>query len=169
MFLSDTGFESAPSTNEEIQSPRGLDGFGDSTLYMLEDDGEDCFAPEGGPWAHRPVIPTTNGIQDGMEVHQATKLLFYCDGNGVWVYSLELHQPIGLVKVPTETGGCTQVMFPQKLGVQDVFILDEKKLFQISMNFGRRKGDTEDVEMEAQHEKSKSSKKAKKKKKSRRQ
>mmetsp|Transcript_17338 Transcript_17338/g.24488 ORF Transcript_17338/g.24488 Transcript_17338/m.24488 type:complete len:118 (+) Transcript_17338:349-702(+) len=93
-----------------------------------------CFEPKDGPWVHQPLIPTTKGIQDGMEVHHSSQLLFYCDGNGLWIQSIPLYQLIGLVKIPGD-GGCTQVMFPQKLGVQEVFILAETKLYEISLNF----------------------------------
>ena len=130
LFLSDTGFETAPYKRADIQSPRGLDGVGDSTIYMLKDNGDDCFSPNDGPPSHQPLMPTTKHIQDGMEVHKAAELFFYCDGSGLWIWSIPLYQLIGLVK-----GKCTQVMFSQKLGVQNVFVLKETELYEFSFNF----------------------------------
>ncbi len=132
LFLSDTGFETAPYESRDIQSPRGLDGFGDSTIYTMKDKTNGCFAPKDGPWTQQPLIPTTTGIQDGMEVHQSAELFFYCDGNGLWIWSIPLYKLIGFVKLPS---GCTQVMFPQKIGVHNVFILAETQLFEITLNF----------------------------------
>ena len=114
LFLSDTGFETAPFRYEDIQSPRGLDGFGDSTLYTVNDKGDGCFLAKDGPWPHQPLTPATKGIQDGMEVHHSAELLLYCDGHGLWVWSIPLWKQIGLVAFE---GGCTQLMFSQKLGV----------------------------------------------------
>ena len=132
LFLSDTGFETAPFECKDIQSPRGLDGHGDSTLYMMTDKGDGCFSAKDGPFPRQPLTPTTKGIQDGMEVHQLAELLFFCDGNGLWVWSIPMQKQIGLVAFPD---GCTQVMFSQKLGVNNVFILKEKELYEIPLNF----------------------------------
>lgn len=131
LFLSDSGFETAPFDAEFIQSPRGLDGVGDSTIYLLKDPGNGCFSPKDGLASHQPVILNTKGIQDGMEVHKGADLLFFCDGSGLWVWSISLHQRIGLFNV----GKCGQVMFPQKLGVQSVFVLQEQELREFSFHF----------------------------------
>lgn len=141
LFLSDSGFETAPFKGEDVQMPRGLDGVGDSTIYILKDKGDGCFSPKDGPWPRQPLTPSTVGIQDGMEVHQSAGLLFYCDGSGLWIYSISLNQLFGFVKLPS---GCTQVMFPQKIGNNDVFILAETKLYEISLNFQDAKEMTND-------------------------
>lgn len=133
LFLSDTGFQDAPYNVTDIQLPRGLDGFGDSALYTLKDYSNGCFAVKDGPWLLQPLTPATKGIQDGMEVHSSSELLFYCDGDGLWIWSIPLYKNIGLIKVGDS--GCTQVMFSQDLGTNDVFILAEKKLYQIPLYF----------------------------------
>ncbi len=136
LFLSDTGYSTAPfsATNPtNVQSPRGLDGVGDSALYTMRDDGDRCFAPMDGPWTLQPLTPAISGIQDGMQVHRSSELLFYCGGAGLWIWSIPLYQHIGFVKLEK---GCTQVIFSQKSGVNDVFILAEKKLYEMTFNFG---------------------------------
>ena len=132
LFLSDTGFETALFKNKDVHPARGLDGFGDSTLYKITCKGDGCFSAKDGPWTLQPLIPATKGIQDGMEVHKSAELLFYCDGSGLWVWSIPLHKVIGLVAFD---GGCTQVMFSQKLGINNVFVLKEKELFEIPLKF----------------------------------
>ncbi len=133
LFLSDTGFETTGFQQENVQKPRGLLGFGDAALYTMKDGGDGCFSPKDGPWALQPLTPAILGIQDGMEVHQASELLLYCGGAGLWIWSIPLYKHIGLVKLD---GGCTQVMFSQKGGVTDVFILTENELHEVTLNFG---------------------------------
>ena len=133
LFLSDSGFSTAPFGAENMQLPRGLNGFGDSALYTMRDNGNGCFSPMDGPWILQPLVPSVSGIQDGMEVHHSSKLLFYCDGEGLWIWSIPLYQHVGLVKFE---GGCTQVAFSQESGVQDVFVLTEYELYEVTFNFG---------------------------------
>ena len=133
LFLSDTGFVTVPYQKPHIQLPRGFDGFGDSALYTMKDKGDGCFATKDGPYSLQPLVPAIKGIQDGMEVHRTSELLLFCDGVGLWVWSIPLHKNIGLVKVQN----CTQVMFSQKTGINDVFILAEKRLYEIPLNFGK--------------------------------
>ena len=119
LFLTDSGFE------ETAQKPRGFDGYGDSAVYMMKDPAG-CFEPTNrqhfvGPI---PLIPTVNGIQDGIKVHRggghrrkkkaSEPLLLYCDGSGMWVWSIEKQSPIGIVRMPEGSGGpgtrgCTQL------------------------------------------------------------
>jgi len=126
IFLSDSGFE------EKDQTARGFNGFGDSLLYSKFDKGDGCFAPEDSPWVLQPLIPVgSGGIQDGMKVHTSSKTLLYCDNvHGMWIFSIPLNRNIGLVNQP-----CTQLIFSQQDGLQTIYILDEKKLFTIKLNF----------------------------------
>jgi hypothetical protein len=121
LFLIDTGFEQAPDNaraNETVQTSRGFNGFGESSLYMVRDD-DGCFEPSSGPWSVKPMLPASNGIQDGsIDVHTSTELLFFCDGTGLWIWSIPLVRPIGLVSV-----SCTQVSLPQTTGLSTVYVL----------------------------------------------
>lgn len=142
LFLSDTGFDTANFNKTDVQLPRGLDGYGDSALYTVKDDDDGCFAAKDGPWVPQPLTPATKGIQDGMEVHHESELLFYCDGDGLWIWSIPLFKNIGLVRLE---GGCTQVMFSQDLGMNNVFILAEKKLYEIPLKFEKVKKDDDSI------------------------
>merc|ERR1712048_17674 len=88
------------------------------------------FEPGNGPWPAQPLAPVVRGIQDGILVHGTTETLLYCDGNGLWVWSLPLLQPLGLIQQ-----GCTQLMFLQKDGVETVYILAEDRLYSTQLNF----------------------------------
>lgn len=133
LFLTDSGFGQA-TANETIQNktnqrPRGFDGEGESSLYIMRDD-DGCFEPSSGPWSVQPLLPATNGIQDGIDVHASTELLFFCDGTGLWIWSIPLVRPIGLVPVV-----CTQVSLPQTMGLSTVYILAETHLYSVVFNF----------------------------------
>jgi hypothetical protein len=114
LFLTDAGFEQAPFGANVSQTPRGFNGFGDSSLYMAKDD-DGCFEPSSGPWSVQPLLPSSIGVQDGIDVHASTELLFFCDGNGLWIWSIPLVRAIGLVAV-----GCTQASLPQTMGLSTV-------------------------------------------------
>jgi len=128
LFLTDTGYESTGA-----QSPRGFER-SDSAVYVLKDDSGTCFDSSGGTmedgWTHQPISVVSNGIQDGIHVHAATKTLLYCDGDGVWVWSIPLLKPLGVI-----LGACTQLIFSQSTGVQTVFILAETQLKTALLNF----------------------------------
>ena len=131
LFLTNTGFEQAPDNaraNETVQTSRGFNG-GKSSLYMVRDD-DGCFEPSSGPWSVHPMLPVPNGIQDGIDVHTSTELLFFCDGTGLWIWSIPLVRPIGLVSV-----SCTQVSLPQTMGLSTVYILAETRLYSVDFNF----------------------------------
>jgi gluconolactonase len=124
LFVTDTGFEGG------AQAPRGFDGYGDSALSTMKDDSGGCFEPQNGPWSLQPLVPVVSGIQDGIHVHESAQLLLYCDGDGLWVWSIPLYRPLGIVTVP-----CTQLQFSQEEGVSKVYILAEEKLYTIELNF----------------------------------
>lgn len=144
LFLTDTGFESS------AQAPRGFDGWGDSALHFLRDE-VGCFEPTGSPFGSRPtpMIPAVLGIQDGIKVHEQSKLLLYCDGAGVWVWSIELHKPLGIIRLPEGTGpqgtGCTQLELGRSHPyddddsddsdglLTDLYILAETKLYTVQL------------------------------------
>jgi sugar lactone lactonase YvrE len=134
LFVTDSGFGSA------AQSPRGFDGFGDSALYTMKDDSGSgsCFEPVDGPFVLQPLAPVVSGIQDGIHVHESAQLLLYCDGDGLWVWSIPLYRPLGVVRMP-----CTQLQFQQGdeadegtgTGISTVYILAETRLYTIEFNF----------------------------------
>jgi len=129
LYVSDSGFEGTAG----VQLPRGFLGFGDSAVYsIVEPGGSGCFEPAypAEPLGVTPIIPVTAGIQDGMQVHKATKLLLFCSGEGLWIMDILSATQIGLVNQP-----CTQVIFSQEVGVQKVYILSERQLFTIDLNF----------------------------------
>jgi gluconolactonase len=124
LFVTDSGFEAG------AQAPRGFDGYGDSALYTLKDSSGSCFEPQYGPFPLQPLAPVVSGIQDGKQVHEATQLLLYCDGDGLWVWSIPLLRPVGLINMP-----CTQLQFHQREGINTVYMLAEERLYTIELNF----------------------------------
>jgi SMP-30/Gluconolactonase/LRE-like region len=125
LFITDSGFEG------KAQLSRGFSGHGDSALYSLKDGGGGCFDPSDGPWPAQALVSVTTGIQDGVLVHTASKLLLYCDGDGLWIHDILASKNIGLLAQP-----CTQVIFLQdRTGIQKVYILSETKLYSVDLNF----------------------------------
>lgn len=133
LLLSDTAFETG------AQTLRGF-GRGDSALYLMTDpDDHGCFDTK----SHRqdsplvPLLPSTQGIQDGLKIHQPSGLAFICEGSGLYVFSLAMSRLVGIVRLPTKgKPGCTQVAFDEEaLHVTTVYVLAETKLFAIDMNF----------------------------------
>jgi len=125
LFLTDTGFQ-------VNHTPRSFEGYGDNSLYIMEDDNDGCFATEDGPWTLEPLVPATGGgIQDGMQVHISSKTLLYCTSEqGMWIFSIPLRRNIGLVNQP-----CGQLIAPQKDGLQTVYLLHETQLWTVGLNF----------------------------------
>lgn len=131
LYLTDSGFEAAPPGAAAIQQSRGFGAWGDSAVYSLtETSDEGCFAPSDILPVLAPLVPVARGIQDGIRVHHATQLLLYCDGNGVWIWHLQTHTPLGII-----VGGCTQLIFDDVPGLQTVYILAEQQLFAVELNF----------------------------------
>jgi hypothetical protein len=125
LFLTDSGFEGS------AQAPRGFDGWGESAMYIMKDSRDGCFDPVNGPFPLQPWQPVVAGIQDGIHVHDPTQTLLYCDGNGVWVWSIPLVRPLGLITIP-----CTQLIFDRtESGLQELFILAETELYSTNLVF----------------------------------
>ncbi|KAL3909853.1 MAG: hypothetical protein SGILL_007920 [Bacillariaceae sp.] len=126
LYLTDTGFE----TTENVQRPQAFDGWSDSAIYYMYDS-EGCFDPEHGPWTLQALNPVVAGIQDGIHIHHATRLLLYCDGTGAWIWSIagREHKPLGIVR-----GQCTQLILPQTEGIVPLYILAETELRLTELN-----------------------------------
>jgi sugar lactone lactonase YvrE len=124
LFLTDTGFGAGD------QQPRGFLAWSDNGLYALKDNGNNCFDVLDGPFTLQPLASGVSGSQDGIMVHQETKLLMYCDGEGVWVWDIPTLSPIGIIHRP-----CTQLISGEGDGLNPLYIFAETELFQTELNF----------------------------------
>jgi gluconolactonase len=124
LFVTDTGIESAYGAQSEYH------GFRESNLYTMKDasvsSGGSCFEPRQGPYVLQPLVAAVSGVQDGIHVHESAQMLLYCDGDGLWVWSIPLVRPLGLIRIP-----CTQLQFQQGEGTSTVYILAETRLYTL--------------------------------------
>ena len=119
LFVTETG-------HDEEADEEGLNG-----VYMLRDK-KGCFQKDHGPFNAQLLTQATQGIQDGVMVHRQSETLMYCDGMGVWFWSLQSWEPIGIVPVES---GCTQlVITDSEPGLNILYVLAETRLYSIDLD-----------------------------------
>jgi len=131
LFVTETGYD----TSNDVPAGEG------NGVYMLRDTvNGGCFESSASPNVSYPVVLVEAagvGIQDGIMIHKESKTLLYCDGAGAWVWSVDSSETtaIGMISIPSEGGGCTQLITRQESGVHTLYLLAETELFAVDLNF----------------------------------